>query len=412
MTMYSHSRLGVFRTCPRQYFYGYVAKVKVEKGPTPWYFALGTAAHTALERLYRSAGNGRVMDLKEVVTEFDQAWQEEYDDTGIDFLKATTTAECRRTGAKVLRAYYEQHAPFNGARLIGLERKVFIDLNGDGRYKLVGHIDRLEQRHDGTYEIHDYKTGRDLPAQSELDGDRQLPLYQMGVTQSWTDAKRVELVWHYLRHEKEMRSICTPERLKALKRELIALIDGIESRGCDESRFETCEGKHCGGCNFQHLCPARKHLFKTADLPVNRFLKDSGVKLVNRYAKLTAEMKKLGEQVGELEAERDQVDEAILAYAQRKGLEIVVGSHHEAKVTESTEVGLPTRGETPEEYDKLDAKLRRSPAWPEVSTLDAHAVRRIWKGGQEDPGGVKRIVRPFVTEEAKRTVRIRKRKTE
>jgi hypothetical protein len=48
MAVYSHSRLSCFETSPRQYWYRYVAKVKVLDIETVEAF-LGTRVHEALE---------------------------------------------------------------------------------------------------------------------------------------------------------------------------------------------------------------------------------------------------------------------------------------------------------------------------------------------------------------------------
>ena len=63
-------------------------------------------------------------------------------------------------------------------------------LDGDGRYAVRGVIDRLVRARDGALEIHDYKTGRRLPSQDELDRDRQLALYEIGVRAACTRKAR------------------------------------------------------------------------------------------------------------------------------------------------------------------------------------------------------------------------------
>jgi RecB family exonuclease len=116
---------------------------------------------------------------------------------------------------------------------------------------MQGYIDRIAQRDDGTYEIHDYKTTRHLATQQEADQDQQLALYQIGLSHIWNDTGRVELVWHYLRYDKEIRSRRTPEQLEAVKAKCIALIDDIESRGKEEASFPTCRGTLCDWCAFR-----------------------------------------------------------------------------------------------------------------------------------------------------------------
>jgi hypothetical protein len=73
---------------------------------------------------------------------------------------------------------------------------------------------------DGLYEIHDYKTNTELPAQKFLDEDRQLAMYSIWVKQEFEDCKDVRLVWHFLAHDTEMDSYRTEEQLAGLRKKL------------------------------------------------------------------------------------------------------------------------------------------------------------------------------------------------
>ena len=89
-------------------------------------------------------------------------------------------------------AYYDRYQPFDEDRTLALEGQVFISLDEAGQHRMRGYIDRLAQRRDGTYEIHDYKTSSHLMVQSEADADRQLALYQIGVQSMWNDVTQVD----------------------------------------------------------------------------------------------------------------------------------------------------------------------------------------------------------------------------
>ena len=51
---------------------------------------------------------------------------------------------------------------------------------------------------DEAIEIHDFKTAQRVPRQQELDRDRQLALYQIGVAEKYGADRPIRLVWHYL----------------------------------------------------------------------------------------------------------------------------------------------------------------------------------------------------------------------
>src|SRR6266496_2043423 len=118
---------------------------------------------------------------------------------------------------------------------------------------MQGYVDRLSVTRDGVWQIHDYKTGRWVPTQEDLDSDRQLALYQIGVQRNFPrEAGRVELVWHYL----------APRPRTALPQRACC---AREPRGRDaradrpiqaDSTFETVTDGHCDRCSYRSICPA------------------------------------------------------------------------------------------------------------------------------------------------------------
>ena len=113
-----------------------------------------------------------------------------------------------------------------------------------------------------------------LPTQEQADEDAQLALYQIGVEGMWDDVEQVDLVWHYVRFDKEIRSKRTPEQLDALRQSRIAVIDDIESRGKDEANFPTRPSRLCDWCDFRELCPATRHAVAVQALPPKEFKDD------------------------------------------------------------------------------------------------------------------------------------------
>ena len=261
MPIYSHSRLSTFETCPRQYWYAYIGRPEIEKVDTVEAF-LGSRVHDALEELYKRLLGGQAMDADELVAWYERLWERNWHDNIRIVSEAFRAEDYREVGRESLRAYHRRYHPFDQSRTLRLEAKVFVALDEGARYRLQGYIDRLAQRADGTYEVHDYKTSRHIPTQAEADSDRQLALYQFGVERMWDDVEEVDLIWHYLRFDKEVRSRRSPEQLASVKADCIALIDEIESHGLEEASFPTCPSNLCDWCAYQTICPARKHALR------------------------------------------------------------------------------------------------------------------------------------------------------
>ena len=100
-------------------------------------------------------------------------------------------------GQKCLTNYFKRYQPFDQAVTLATELKVNFALDAGGRYRVTGFIDRLDRRADGAYEVHDYKTSASAPDEAKLRTSRQPGFYHLAVTEKFSDADPVELVWHY-----------------------------------------------------------------------------------------------------------------------------------------------------------------------------------------------------------------------
>jgi RecB family exonuclease len=77
MSVYSHSRLGVYETCPRQYRFQYVDKVPVPEVRTVEIF-VGSRVHSALEDLYTEVKRGAAPVLEAILDGYRRRWSEEW----------------------------------------------------------------------------------------------------------------------------------------------------------------------------------------------------------------------------------------------------------------------------------------------------------------------------------------------
>lgn len=79
MPSFSHSKIGSYETCPLQYKYAYIDRVKVEVEDTVETF-LGNRVHEALEKLYRDKQFEKLMSMEELLTYYNKLWTEEWKD--------------------------------------------------------------------------------------------------------------------------------------------------------------------------------------------------------------------------------------------------------------------------------------------------------------------------------------------
>jgi len=248
--VFSHSRLASFEDCPRKFHYRYVQKLPAETESIEAF--LGKRVHEVLERLYHFTHRGMVPSLAKVIDRFRALWEEGFAPRIRIAREGTEPEHYRANGERCLTNYYRRHYPFDHGETLGIEERVAFRLDASDRYRVQGVIDRIVRTPDDAIEIHDYKTGQRVPRQEQLDQDRQLALYQIGVAERFGTDRPIRLVWHYLLSDQLRTSSRTPEHLASLRQGTIELIDRIRA----EQRFEPRPSALCGWCEYREICPA------------------------------------------------------------------------------------------------------------------------------------------------------------
>jgi putative RecB family exonuclease len=305
MTTYSYSRLETYKLCPLKYKFRYIDEIPEEVEGVEAF--VGSRVHEVLEKLYKDLFREKIDSLEGLLAFYRLAWRKQWGKHVHIHEEGFTPEHYLEYGARCIQNYYEAFKPFNQTPTLGTEIHLQFSLDPEGRYKISGFIDRVARRADGTFEIHDYKTGRSLPSQEKLDNDRQLGLYEIGLKSYWPDVKQVELLWHYVGFLQTFRSRRRPEQLQILREETIGLIDRVEC----QKQFDPVKGAWCTWCEYRALCPLWKHVEIVGVLPPAEFAADEGVKLATEYAQTKSQIDRLQ---GQLEALR----ESIIEFARQK----------------------------------------------------------------------------------------------
>ena len=246
---FSPSSLSCFDNCPKQYQFRYVEPIAVEQEGIEAF--VGKRVHEVLDRLYRFVSDGMVPSREKVLWRYHQNFQDHFDPARVRIVReGTELGWYRATGARGLENYYRRHYPFDADQTLGREKPIRFEL--DGGYPVRGIIDRLVRSRDGVLEIHDFKTGRRVPSQDELDRDRQLGLYELGVRELFAETGEVRLVWHYVVPDQVRTSTRTPEQREALREATARSIDRIRS----ETEWTPRPSGLCDWCEFRAYCPA------------------------------------------------------------------------------------------------------------------------------------------------------------
>jgi len=208
----------------------------------------------------------------------------------------------------------------------------------------------------------------------------------------------VKLIWHYLAFDKDLVSTRSPADIQSLIERTKALIDEIESA----QDFPPQESRLCDWCEYPDLCPMRKHIVLVEELPVNEYLNEPGVVLVNRYAEIRAQEKEVAE-------EKEKVKEALVEYARSEGVEIIKGSDCKARVKFDEKLKFP--GKSDEGREDLDTLIIEAGKWMEVSQLDTTSLAKAVESGSWDKELVEGVLK-FGRIEESPSVRLSKLKEE
>jgi len=398
MPTYSHSQLSTYQTCPHQYKLAYIDKIKAETEGIEAF--MGSRVHEALEKLYRDLKVTKLNTVEDLLNFYHQSWEKNWNDMIQIVRKDYSAEDYRHVGEKCIMDYYRRYYPFDHGKTLGLEEHIYFPLEEEKDYWIRGFIDRVTLVDNSILEIHDYKTSNRLPPKENVESDRQLAFYQMGVAEKWQGIQEVRLIWHYLTFDTEIHSSRTPDQLHQLRQATLELIQRIET----DRRFLPKEGPLCNWCDYQGFCPKRKHLITVGSLPPNEYLREEGVILVNQYVEMKERKRIMSE---EIDAELAKIEEALYAYGQREELETIFGSDHVAKIKIEMKEKYPLKGDPSRRI--LDEMIKKAGKWMEVSDLNPWMLARVI-GRRGWPPSLVNKVKEFSTVEESRSIAISKLK--
>ncbi|MCH7568127.1 MAG: PD-(D/E)XK nuclease family protein [Nanoarchaeota archaeon] len=241
--IYSHSKLWLFENCPEAYKIKYIDK-KFPELPKSIEAFLGGMVHKSLEWLYREVKEEKEVNMDDLMKNFANNWISNFShDLRINWGKSE---DYFNKGIKFLIDYYQKNKPFND-NTIEIEKKILFNLDEGAEYKIRGYIDRIVLNENGEYEVHDYKTNDFMKTQEEVDADRQLAFYHLGINELFGQQAKIKLIWHFLAHNKTIVSRRSQEQLEQLKKETLELIKKIENT----IEWPACGKRYCDWCTYK-----------------------------------------------------------------------------------------------------------------------------------------------------------------
>lgn len=351
---YSHSALDNFRGCPRRYSFRYVERAEVSHVVTADNY-LGNAVHRALAQLYSEAARGTLIPREAILDSYLREWQKPGKAAIVVKSEHGTVDAYIERGRKMLLQYYDKYQPFSEGKLLGCEMPITFRLK-DTPFEFTARIDRLFKYDDGRIEICDYKSGLSLP-QGGQDPRffRQMGLYQLAVIEKFPHFERIELVQHFLAFDEIIRYTMSDDELDMIREEIRTTVVAIKE-AIRLEQFEANEGGHCGYCDFQNLCPAKRHRLQLAvesgDNGEERTTAEYASELADNYIVLSHEL-------ATMESEKKALQESMIRAVRDLGVERLFGKEGSVKIALKNEEKFITRTKDSELFAELSATARR-----------------------------------------------------
>ena len=228
----SYSRLATFINCGLLYRIRYIEKIPARPKP---HLGFGRILHSTLDKFYSlNIDSPTFGNLKDIYNRF---WK-----TGSDAYKKHYAK-----GLSILKRYYELNSG-DYHKAVYVEEPFEIPINW---HTLAGRFDRVDRIHVDDYEIIDYKAGKRIPLQADVDADLQLGIYALAF--KLTTGKLPLLSFYFLPENIKVTTKRTEDDINRLKSGLDAMVDRLMSG----KNFEPQDSVECKWCDYKCYCPLK-----------------------------------------------------------------------------------------------------------------------------------------------------------
>lgn len=135
-----------------------------------------------------------------------------------------------------------------GVRTVAVEKFFKLDL---GPFVLVGRVDRLDERPDGSLDVVDYKSGRMGVTEEDVANDLAMGCYQLLVSNTYPGLG-VRATIHALRTNEKASASLSKEELQQLRADLTQL--GQQMLAAELEDYVPVRKVLCDSCDFLALC--------------------------------------------------------------------------------------------------------------------------------------------------------------
>jgi RecB family exonuclease len=156
----SYSRINTYSFCPEKYKLIYIENKYI---PLNAAISFGVSIHKTLEQYYKLDLNTYESMQDSLNFCWESSGYETPQEAYVNYLRAQN----------ILKDYWQTYGKYKAKNIL-TEKSFQTEI---GQYPFIGIIDRIDENEDGTRELVDYKTHREIWDQQTIDNDLQLSLY-------------------------------------------------------------------------------------------------------------------------------------------------------------------------------------------------------------------------------------------
>jgi putative RecB family exonuclease len=295
----SYSQINTYQFCPHKYQLHSVEKIPVPPGGN---LLLGSAVHAALKFLHDP---GRLAEptLEEVLDSYSRAWPEAL------HLSEEERSRLFAAGLDMLRRHYQREdREETGRRTATVEHPFRLPLKAE--HTLMGRIDRVNVLEDGTIELVDYKTSRTLPAQNDIDNDRQLAIYRLAAERLLYPGRKITSSLYYLQHGLTFTANPAGDLTERVEEEIHWVIGNILA---EEFSPRPKKASFCDYCEYHNYCQIFRPVAAEGE---NQSDMES---LVRELAEISSILKDRNGEIKRHQARKGLLEKELLAWFKQMG---------------------------------------------------------------------------------------------
>ncbi len=257
---FSYSKMGAYKKCPYNYRKLYIDKIS----PKPkHFFAIGHSCHETFEEFFKYPYQPSKKQLRKI---FEDNWHSE------GYRSIEEEERYKKDGWQWSSKYYDKFIDGNYIPAEAVELYFQLPIGND--YVIIGYIDRLEKRPDGSYHILDYKTDPKMRSQEAIDNDLQLTSYYWAMKQLGIEVESLSL--EFLKFTERLTTTRAEEDIPEFINEVNTVIREMAAKEKELEKYDNYPpekrekkavelfpatwNKYCGGCDHLVGCPIEQEI--------------------------------------------------------------------------------------------------------------------------------------------------------